>query len=259
MIRVHIGVLPTEEREQGSTLVENTADYPRAREQIYEALAAETSLDVFVLTRVCDDWFWDLVEYHGDVTQVNDAPTERLKRKLSVNALPNDLATEPELIIQLGLLDLPTPTEGVDSVWRWIVHHKLGEVWAIEEPSRGHFSHLVGWYIEHTIDPLLASRTDRIAQMWVSAASGKLRSAYARLFDDPRRNAYSLVTWRALAPYERELKEQWLADEGWYSKRLEDLSEMIEMPTGLPKSIRSKLQPKVQTHWNTRLKERFND
>jgi len=70
MIRVHIGVLPTEEREQGSTLVENTADYPRAREQIYEALAAETSLDVFVLTRVCDDWFWDLVEYHGDVTQV---------------------------------------------------------------------------------------------------------------------------------------------------------------------------------------------
>lgn len=259
MITIHTGVLPTEELPYDSLTVRTPADYPPVRQDIQEALTQKEDLKVFVLTRVCDGWFWDLFDYHSDVIHINDAPAERLKRKLSINALPIDLAAEPELIIELGILDLPDPTESVSDVWTWIIRHKLGEVWAIEEPSQEHFSQVVSWYAENTIDPILRSRVAHIARTWTDAASGKLRSAYARFFEDPHKNAYSLITWRALVPYDRELREQWLAAEGWYSQKLEDLAEMIETPTQLPQSIRSKLNSKVQTYWNTQLKERFND
>ncbi len=259
MIKIHTGVLPTEQLDDESLVVREPAHYPIIRRHIHEALAQEEELEVFVVTRVCDGWFWDLFDYYSDVIHINDAPTERLKRKLSINALPTDLATEPELIIELGLFDLPDPTDYVSDVWKWIIWHKLGEVWTTEKPSQEHFSQLVSWYIENTIDPTLSPRAEYIAQAWIDAASGKLRSAYAHFFEDPRKNAYVLITWRALVSYDRGLREQWLAAEGWYSRKLEDLAELIEMPTQLPQPIRSKLNSRVQTYWNTQLKGRFDD
>jgi hypothetical protein len=259
MITLHTGVLPTEELAHDSLTLRDTAHYPLIRRHIQEALLQKTDLEVFVLTRVCDGWFWDLFDYHSDVIYVNDAPTERLKRKLSISVLPTDLATEPELIIELGLLDLPNPDAIVDDVWKWIIQHKLGEVWAAEVPSREHLSQLVSWYVENTIDPILQPRTVRIAQAWIDTASGKLRTAYVRFFEEPHKNAYSLIIWRALASYDRELREQWLAAEGWYSQKLEDLADIIETPTQLPRPIRNRLNSKVQTYWNTRLRGHFND
>jgi hypothetical protein len=258
MIKIHTGVLPTEQLDDESLVVREPAHYPIVRRHIHEALAQKEDLEVFVITRVCDGWFWDLFDYQSDVVHCNDAPTERLKRKLLVNALPTDLA-KPELIVRLELFNLPGPTSGVSDVWMWIIQNKLGEIWTRKNPSQEHFSKLVNWYIEHIVDSILQPRAENIALAWINAASGKLRSAYARFFENPRRNAYVLIAWRALAPYDRELKEQWLAAEGWYSQTLEDLVELIEAPTQLPQPIRSKLNSRVQTYWNTQLKGRFDD
>jgi hypothetical protein len=259
MIVIRTGILPTEKLALDSLVVRDTVHYPLMRRHIQEALGRKEDLEVFILTRVCDSWFWDLFDYHGDVIHINDTPTERLKRKLSVSALPIDLAAQPRLIVELGLLNLPDPSESVHDVWKWIIRHKLGDVWATEEPSKRHFSELVGWHIENIVDPILQPKAALIAQAWTDLASGKLRSAYARFFEDPHRSAYSLITWKALEPYDRELREEWLAAEGWYSQKLEDLAEMIDTPSELPRSIRDKLRPRVQTYWNSQLKEDFND
>jgi len=259
MITIHTNVLPSEDISNDNLVVRNPEHYPRARQRIQLAITNNDNLEIFVLTRVCDGWFWDLFDYRDDVIQINDAPVERLKRKLAINALPTELVADPNLIIELGLLDLPDPFESVGNVWLWIVQHKLGEVWTIKEPSQEHFSQLVGWYIKNTVNPLLQSRTNQITQSWIDTATGKLRSAYVRFFEDPHKNAYSLITWRALEYYDRGIREQWLVSEGWYSRKMEDMAEILETPTRLPKRIRSKLNPKINTHWNTLLKECFND
>lgn len=260
MITIHTNVLPSEDISSDNLVMRGPEYYPLTRRHIQEAMSNNDNLEVFVLTRVCDSWFWDLFDYRDDVIQINDAPSERLKQKLAVNTLPAELVADPNLIIELGLLDLPDPFPfSVGNVWTWIVQHKLGEVWTIKEPSQEHFSQLVNWYIENTVDPLLQSRTNQITKTWTDKAADKLRSAYVRFFEDPHKNAYSLITWRALAPYDRGLREQWLASEGWYSQKMEDMADMVATPTYLPKRIRNKLNPKITTRWNTLLKERFND
>jgi len=259
MIRIHTGVLPAEQLACESLVVREPAHYPIVRRHIHEALVQEEDLEVFVVTRVCDGWFWDLYDYHSDVVHIDDTPTERLKRKLSIHNLPADLTTEPNLIVELGLLDLADPTKPVSDVWKWIIRNRMGSVWAVEQPSREHFSELVGWYLENTVDPVLQSRVERIEQAWIDAASGRLPGAYARFFENPHKNAFSLLACKALAAYDRQIREQWLAPEGWFSPRIDDLIEFIEMPLRLPEAIRRKLNSRLQTHWNTRLKERFDD
>lgn len=261
MIFIHIGVLPTENLPAGAVgVVRNPQDYASVREYIYEGLSRNESLEIFVLTRVCDSWFWDLVEYYEDVRLVNDAPTERLKRKLLVNALPTDLTETPELIVKLGLLDLPGPQRSIDDVWGWIIENKLGTLWTKKTPSQEHLSDLINWHLENTVETILQPKVEQIIQRWVNVASGKLRSAYARFWENPRQTAYSLITWRILTPYSRQLREEWLAAEGWYSQKLEDLTDLILSPQQLPpRYIRQKLNPKLQTYWNTQLKDRFNE
>lgn len=259
MIRIHTGVLPTEQLDDGSLVVGDPAHYPIARRRIYEALIQKEDLEVFVVTSVCDRWFWDLFDYQDSVVHIDDAPTERLKRKLSISTLPIDMMTEPNLIIELGLLDLSNPTETVIDVWKWVVQSKLGAVWVVERPSKGHFSQLVNWYIDNTPPPTLQPRVMRIFQIWIEAASGRLRSAYARFFEDPRKTAFSLIAWKALSLYGREVREQWLISEGLFSPSIDDLANFVEVPARLPDTIRRKLYTRLLTHWNTRLKERFND
>jgi hypothetical protein len=261
MIKIHIGILPNQELPPNGEALRDVSHYPLMRRFIAEALSENRNLEVFVLTRVCDGWFWDLNDYYDDVRIVWDAPTERLKRKLSVHALPVDLESEPEMIIDLELLDLPDPAEGIEDVWQWIIQHKLGDVWTRETPSFEHLSQLVNWYVSNddNIDPVLQPIVKRITQEWKSSTSGKLRNAYSRFMENPRENAYSLVTWRALALYDQEQREQWLAPTGWYSQKLEDLADMLDFPKELPQPIREKLTPVLLTYWNTELKERFND
>lgn len=259
MISIHIGVLTTEDLSGTVEIVKNTQDYVLTRQRIHEALSREEDLEIFVLARVYDDWFWDLLEYYDDIRLIDDAPTERLKLKLSINALPADLVEKPELIIKLGLLNLPNPQKSIDDVWGWIIENKLGAVWINEIPSPEHLSELMSWFLENAIDPILESKVTEITRQWINTASGRLRSAYARFMENPQLIAYSLITWKALTPYNPQLREEWLAAEGWYSHKLEDLAEVIKPSQQLPKSIRSKLNPKLRTYWNTQLKDRFNE
>lgn len=259
MITIHIAGSSSVEIPKGSLILGDQEQYPMIREQIYSALKRKQNLEVFVLTRICYEWFWDLSDYHCDVLLINDSPTESLKRKLSVTSLPTDLTTNPDLIHELEILDLPNPLEGGINVWMWIIQHKLGEVWTIENPIQTHFSQLVNWYIENTVDPSLQFKVDELAKLWIQKAPGKLKSAYALFFENPAKNAYLIITARALLQYDHNLREQWLTDQGLYDPKLDDFIEMIELPVKLPQIIRNKINSALQTHWNTRLKDLAND
>lgn len=261
MIRIHTGFLLTEKIPAGGTALESLTDYLSIRQLIAESLSNNRDLEVYVLVRTCDGWFWELNDYYSDVSVIWDAPSERLKRKLSVHTLPTALEMNPELVIDLRLLDLPDPTESTTDVWRWVFQHKLGNVWISELPSYSHLSELVYWYVdqENHVDPVLQPIVERKIQKWINLSSGKLRSAYARFLENPRENAYSLIAWQALSSYDRRLREQWLATKGWYSQKLEDLAEMLDPPDELPKLIRNKLNVTLRTYWNAQFKDRFDD
>jgi hypothetical protein len=255
MITIHLLRHPSEEIPIDGVVLKDTEQYPAVRERISEALKQNQTIELFVLTRVCDDWFWDLSDYRNDVLLINDSLVERLKRKLLIDSLPTDLMSKPEVILGLDLLELPNPAEETTDIWKWITHFKLGELWTAEEPSQEHFSLLVHWYAENTINPLLQYKVDELSKSWIQRATGKLKSAYARFFENPSRNAHLLTIARALLPYGQELREQWLAAEGWYSPKLEDIVDLIKLPNKIPVMLRNKLNPKILTHWNTRLKE----
>ncbi len=259
MINIYISRSSSEEIPKGSLILEDQDQYPTIREQIYDALKRKQNLEVFILTRVCDEWFWDLSDYHRDILLINDSPAERLKRKLSVATLPSDLMANPDLIIDLELLDLPNPLEGVTDIWKWIIQHKLGDIWTIENPIQSHFSQLVNWYIDNTVDPSLQFKVDELTRLWIQKAPGKFKSVYALFFENPAKNAYMKIAARALLLYDHNLREQWLTIQGWYSPKLEDSIEMIDLPTKLPQTIRKKINPLLQAHWNTRLKDLSND
>lgn len=259
MITVHIGLLLREAVPPDGEAVRNTADYVTARQLIIDALYQGRDVDIYVLTRVCDGWFWDLNDYNDEVRVIDDSPVERLMTKLSGSYLPPRLMENPDLIIDWGLLDLPPPSDDALDVWKWIIGHKMGQVWTVEEPSASHLTELVLWYAEHGIEPPLERIAQERGRRWVESASGRLRSSYARFLEKPKENALSLLGWRALLSYDSNLVELWLADEGWYSAKLGDLVDILELPRGLPKSIRKKLNSKVQTYWTSQLSERFDD
>lgn len=259
MITIHLARSASEEIPKDNLVLGEINQYPAIREQIFLALKQEQDIDILVLNRVCDEWFWDLSDYFQDVLLINDSPVERLKRKLLIDSLPIELTTKPDLILELQLLDLPKPREDETDIWTWIIRHKLGEVWTVEEPSNDHFSLLVNWYIDNRVGLSLQEKVDDIVKSWIRKASGNLISTYSRFFEDPSKNAYLLTAARALLTYDDDLRKQWLIAAGWYSSKLEDIIDLVKPLNNIPVLIRKKFNPTILTYWNTRFKELFND
>jgi hypothetical protein len=216
-------------------------------------MASGSSLKVYVRSHLCNDWFWDLQEYFSQVSFRRFSPRDRLSAKLGRKSLPLDFPLNDQQIIQLGVLRLPDPFEDAESPVRWILLHKLGKTWAESQPSWDHFSALVHWYAHNTVSPSARILADSIVADWIAECSGKLRSAYTRLREDPQKHALSIIAWRALEPYPNN-REQWLEDEKWFSNQLIDLADRVQ-PGILPKSQRITLNARMRAHWNTRLSD----
>lgn len=259
MVEIYTGLLPAEEIPYNGHVVDNREDYISIRQLIYGALSQDAEVQVFVRTRVCDGWFWDLEEYFAEIRVINYSPFERLKQKLNIQSFPSDFPLSSEDVVQLGILNLPDSLNPVTDVKKWIVKHLLGEIWATSMPSWDHFSKLVHWFVEVEDEPSpsLSAFTDQIIKGWCSEGPGSLRSAYSRLLENPKKNAVSLLTWSALSPYD-EFREDWLADETWFSPVLVDLADKIDTIV-LPINIRRKLDPKIQSYWNSKLQGLIDD
>lgn len=252
MIEIHIGILRQEKIPIGAQAIDDSKDYLAARNQIKEAIESNEMLKIFVRTRSCDKWFWDLPEYFGTVEIIDDSPEERLKRKLGLQTLPARFAIASPQIIELGLLDLPNPSLHVSDPLGWVLRHKLGVVWDSPEPSGDHFSALVNWFAENIIPQELYSLAESQTEIWLLRSSGKLHSAYARLLEEPQPVALTIIAWQSLQQYDPSLVDTWLAGQYWYRRKAVDLAEMVGHML-LPSKPRRELNLRLQTHWVTRL------
>jgi hypothetical protein len=259
MISIHISVSASAIISHNALIIDEKAQYPSVRKRIYKALEDNQNLEVIVRTRICDEWFWDLSDYHQDVRIINDSPEELLKRKLSIDALPPDLKDNSDLIIHLQLLELPLSKDGENDVWGWILRSRLGEIWEIEDPSVCHLTQLVNWYANNKVQHLLQFKVEERISCWIQKAQNPLKSAYARFFENPTNNAILIITSKSMSVYPKKLKEKWLIDQELYSPKYEDIVEMIDFPTSLPLVIQRKFDPILQTYWNTQFKDLFND
>jgi len=251
MIEIHLGVVDTEPR-LGAEIIRKPQDYISARLAIRDALQSKQDLHVYVETRVCDEWFWDLESYPG-VRLLQEDPVVLLCRKLHVPALPSKIV-DPVAISSLRLLELPAPSDAVGDVSAWIAGHKLGKVWADTQPSYGHLTDLLTWLADNSVPEVLHAVAELRMELWINHSGGQLREAYHAIRQSPQKVTMFLCCWKALKKYDDETRARWLEEEKWYLADLQWLAEKLgDLP--LPNIADKILSPKAEAYWHRRLTE----
>lgn len=251
MIEIHLGVLGADE-SAGRVIVREPQDYISVRLAVREALRTGNDLQVYVQTRVCDDWFWDLENSPGVKLSREDPPL-RLCQKLGVASLPPEVA-DPALIMALKLLDLPDPIDTVQDVAGWVAAHKLGAVWTMQNSSYAHLTDLLMWWTDYRVPEVLQPLADRRMNSWIDNATGQLREAYQAIKQDPITSALFLCCWQVLQGYDDVTREDWLREAGWYCPGIGWLAEKVGELT-LPRQANRELSLKAEAYWRRRLLE----
>ena len=251
MIRVHLGRVDSLD-VPGAVIVRQPDDYLVARLAIRQVLGQlDASLDICVLTRICDDWFWDLQGIPGVWLQRED-PVTVLRERLNLPALPPAL-DDPGLIQRLGLLHLAPPGRGTDAT-AWALSALLDTAWGEDIPSYDHLTRLVAWFAEHEAPVELRLLIATRLHSWEELAQGALRDAYAGLQQDSARIVLFLCCWIALGTYNVDLRRRWLEEEGWYRHEWQKLAEkMGRLP--LPARAERILSAKLEAYWNGQFAE----
>lgn len=252
MIRIHLGHVDAGSRPS-SQVVREPDDYIPARKAIRDALRVSADLELFVLSRVCDQWFWDL-EGYSDVQLLQEDPRDLLRAKLQTGALPAELS-DPLAISELEILDLPSPVAAVDDVIAWVLGHKLGDVWLVNEPSYEHLTQLVAALATCPVPRLLEPLVERRILAWAGRAGGQIGEAYRLIAATGSRGISFLCAYRALKVYDEATRILWLEEERWYLPGLQWIADKLgELP--IPLAVDSSLSPKAEAHWRRRLRER---
>ncbi len=251
MIEIHLGIVDAK-APLGAEVVIEAQDYINARVAIRNALVSKQPLHVYVLKRLCDEWFWDLENYPG-VKLSREDPALKLREMLHVPTLPPEIA-DSAVIAALKLLELPPPEELVRDVSGWVVGHKLGAVWTVLQPSYAHLTDLLAWWSENAVPELLQPLSKRKMQSWIQQASGQLQAAYQAVMQEPGLSAKFLCCWKALKRYDEQTREDWLRELRWYLPELQWLADKLgDLP--LPNEANKLLSPKAEAYWRRRLME----
>jgi hypothetical protein len=250
MITIHLGRQDSP-MQSGVIVIRQPDDYITARHALRQALHEGDALDIYVLTRVCDEWFWDLEGFPG-VVQRREDPVSLLCQLLDVTSLPSGL-DDSELIQRLGLLRQPASSAAIHDVIGWALGSLLDPVWIEEEPSFAHFTRLIAWWAEHRIPQDLAVLVTQRLEAWKMKSRDSLRDAYEGLNGAPERIILFLCCWRVLQTYSDELRQRWLEEEGWYLPRWQSLVNKLG-PLPMPEIAENTLSRKVETYWRGQLR-----
>ena len=252
MIRVHIGAVEVHD-SPNLVVIHVPQDYVPARLTIRSAIRNAVELDVFVLTRVCDEWFWDL-EADPRVQLLREGPVQRLCEKLHVTSLPPEL-DDADLIVSMRLLSLPAPpSRSVPDVTAWVAGATLGEVWAMLHPSYDHLTQLLQWWAVNTVPDVLRPITEQRMRTWKDQVDGLLQEAYRAIEQNPIGVMLFVSSWTALKVYDEATRVRWLTEEGYYLPSLQWLTDKLgDIP--LPLAAQKALSRKVEAYWRRRLLE----
>lgn len=251
MISIHLGAVEAP-AIPGAEIMREPGDYISARLALRDALRDGVDLHVFVLTPVCEHWFWDL-EGYPEVQLLQEDPVTQLRRKLQLPHLPVEVA-DADVIMGLKLLDLPDPAAPVTDVLAWAAQHTLGEVWSISQPSMAHLTNLLIWLASHPIPDGFAPIVKRRIEVWIDQSSGQLSEAYTCIQHDTSTSVLFLCCWQALKVYDKETRIRWLKEEDWYLQGLEGLAERLNgLP--LPLVAQEGISKKAGPYWRRRLAE----
>lgn len=262
MIRIHTEVFTVKAIPESALYLSKPEEYPDIRLKIREAIHANGDLDIYIAHRACDNWFCDLEDY-SCVSLINEHPGEQLKRKLGIIGLPHELKERPELILELGLLDLPVPSGSVGDVWSWVLESKLGIVWAEHTASFEHLGRIMQWYLDTSTlqpeasnlgNPFLRDIVSTIIQSWTEDANGIVKSAYQSVFKNPTKSALFLACWQNFHSDYPQLLSEWLEHKGLNSLHIEWISE--KLPTlKIPNSLVMDLDKRIEAYWNGKIKQ----
>jgi hypothetical protein len=261
MIRIHKGTFGENLVSESSIRLSKLEEYPEIRLRIREAIHASDDLDVYVTHRACDDWFWDLEDYPC-VSLIDEHPGVQLKRKLGIIGLPQKLEERPELILELGLLDLPEPSESIGDVWGWILENRLGSVWAERSVSFEHLAKIMQWYLDasaqrpedsNPINILLQGIVNTVTQSWIECANGIVESAYQLSLKNPAKSALFLACWQSFHDNYPQLLNEWLEQKYLSSLHIEWIAEKLPM-LRIPDLLIVDLDKRVEAYWNGKIK-----
>lgn len=256
MIEIYIGAdSPQDVSHNNLVILGDIKEYISVRAQIREAILASKSLRVWVRIPVCFNWFWDLENLRG-ITLSRVSLIDQLKSQLNVQSLPSFLYSEPEKIIQWGLLQISEEKLSDESIKDWILRSKLDVVWIQRVPTKEHLVNLIGWYAKYTVPENLAKLTKHQLEGWASEApSRKIKKFYQELLENAEFKSRSLIYHNMLLNYPRKQRFSWLETNIWFDDAL-IVPELIEVDfETIPQEMNMNFSIDIGRYWDEYLQE----
>ncbi|HID30034.1 MAG TPA: hypothetical protein EYP19_08525, partial [Desulfobacterales bacterium] len=198
----------------GALLVQTTNDYPRMCLELRSALQENRPITIVVQNPLVCDWIDALKRCYPEIVVTECDPLQELRDHLGTTSLPPDLT--PQAVNELGLLNLPKPTEPVVYVKSWILSQLVGECWGVgtPDPRWQHFVGLASWYLAEAsctghhqlIQKWMLERCNH----WIGNCETYLQKAYRWLLADPYLRAKLLLCRQILLPYEYSQQQDWI-------------------------------------------------
>lgn len=206
------------ELPSGALLVRSTSDYPMMCLELRSALEELRSITVVIQSPHVCGWVDNLRRCYPEITVVEYDLLQELRAHLEITALPPDLT--PQAVKELGLLDLPKPTEPPIDAKSWILSQLVGGCWGNEAPDDKwqHFVDLINWCLADAspveghglVHELIQKWMTERRSCWVGSCETDVQKAYSWLLADQQLRAKLLLCRQILLPYAEEQVRDWI-------------------------------------------------
>jgi len=226
--------------------------------ELRSALQEARRLTILVQSRLVCDWVDDLKRCYPGIVVIKCDPLQELRDHLDTTSLPPDLTAQ--VVTQLGLLELPKPSEPVRDAKSWILSQLIGECYGVEIPDRGwqHVVDLASWHLtevscaEHhqLIEKWLIERR----KQWVGNCETYLQKTYRWLLDNPHLRARLLLCRQILFVYGDSQQQDWIRAILDCDHFVPEYIPIRELPLiSREKSLVAELTKRAKTYWRRQI------
>jgi len=244
----------------GALLVQTASGYPRMCLELRSALQEDRSITIVVQNPLVCDWIDTLQRCYPKIVITECDPLQELRDHLGITSLPPDLTAQA--VNELGLLELPKPTEPVADAKSWILLQLVGKCWSVEMPDPGwrHFVDLASWHLTEAScagrHQLIQKWMDERHAYWVGNCETYLQKAYRWLFANRHLRAKLLLCRQILLPYGDSQQQNWIRATLGCEHCVPDYIPIRQLPQiSREKSFVAELSERAKAYWRSQISD----
>jgi len=182
--------------------------------KLRSTLQQARALTIVVQNPLVCQWVDNLKKCYPDILITERDPLRELRDHLDTTSLPPDLTARA--VNELGLLDLPRPSEPVGDAKSWILSQLVCECHSVEipDPEWQHLVDLTSWYLTEAScaghHRLIQKWMIERRKQWIGNCETYLQKAYRWLLTDPYLRARLLLCRQILLSYADSQQQDWI-------------------------------------------------